>query len=412
MSTNRIIAALDVGSFKVCCFIAQVREGGSIRVTGMSHQASAGIERGVVTDMKAAEAAISSAVHAAEQMAGTRVDEIAVSLTGGAPESAVIRRDTVVAGNAIKDIEVRRLLQECRLSVPLEGRSLIHAVPIGYSIDGSPMTSDPRGMHGQTLSVQMTAITASTGRIQTLLSCIANCHLQVSELVIAPYAAGLASLVEDERDLGATLIDMGAGTTSMAVFYEGATVYADVIPVGGGHVTRDIARGLSTPPQQAERLKTLYGSALRTANDDHEMIDVPALGEDRETPPNQVPRSYLNSIIAPRLEETFELVRERLEKSGVAGLAGQRVVLIGGASQLPGAQQLAAQILEKQVRLGRPLRIAGLAEATGGPAFATCAGLLAFVVDNRGEARRTAAERSPENGGFFSKMGGWFRENF
>lgn len=412
MSSPRTIAALDVGSFKICCFIAEARGPGKVRVTGMSHQASAGIRQGMVVDMDAAQQAISSAVHSAEQMAGSQVHEVVVSLTGGHPRSQVLRREMTIGGGAIKDMDVRRLLHDCRGSATLSDSMLIHAVPVGYSIDGSPLTPDPRGMHGQTLGVRMTVVSAAESAVRNLLTCVARCHLEVKDLVVSPYAAGLAALVEDERDLGTTIVEMGAGTTSLAVFYEGAAIHTDVIPIGGRHVTNDISQGLHTRIDHAERLKTLYGNAIRSSNEDREMIDVVQIGEDPDATPQQVPRSHLNGIIAPRIEETLELVRQRLDKSGVSGLAGQRVVLTGGAAQLPGLRELAGQILDKQVRIGRPLRISGLAEATGGPAFATCAGLLMFAVDDRGEARSAQAQKTPSNGKLFGRLGGWFRENF
>ncbi|HAJ22548.1 MAG TPA: cell division protein FtsA, partial [Rhodospirillaceae bacterium] len=233
-------------------------------------------------------------------------------------------------------------------------------------------------------------------------------HLTVSDFALAPYAAGLSALVEDEKDLGATVIDMGGGTTSFSVFYEGAAVYGDCIPVGGQHVTSDIARGLSTTLQQAERLKTLYGSCQPAPSDDRELIDAPRIGEEDDTSPNRVPRSFLVSIIAPRLEETFELVRKRMEASGANGMAGQRVVLTGGASQLPGVREMAGRILNKQVRHGRPLKVSGLAEATGGPAFATAAGLLHFAVDDCGEARGSTSQSTANQNGLFAHIGKWF----
>jgi len=412
MSTPRTIAALDVGSFKICCFIAESRGAGQVRVTGMSHQASAGIRQGMVVDMEAAQQAISSAVHSAEKMAGTQVHEMVVSLTGGQPESQVVRREMNIGGGAIRDMDVRRLLQDCRGLAALNDRSLIHAVPVGYSIDGSPMTPDPRGMHGQTLGVRMTVVSAADSAVRNLLNCIARCHLETRDLVVSPYAAGLSALVEDERDLGTTIVEMGAGTTSLAVFYEGAAIHTDVIPIGGRHVTNDISQGLHTRIDHAERLKTLYGNAIRSASDESEMIDVVQIGEDPDASPHQIPRSHLSGIIAPRIEETLELVRQRLDKSGVAGLAGQRVVLTGGGAQMPGLRELAGQILDKQVRIGRPLRISGLAEATGGPGFATCAGLLMFAIDDRGEARAAQAHKPQQNVGLIGRLGGWFRENF
>ena len=406
---TRKLTALDVGSTKICCFIAEVSEAGRIRVTGMSHQQSAGLKGGVVVDMESAYRAILSAVHSAEQMAGTTIEDVVVSVNGGRPLSTTVTREMVIGGGAIRDGDLSRLIQDARGAAELDDRMLLHAIPIGYSVDGGPLLREPRSMHAQTLGMRMHLVTANEGAVQNLVNCVARCHLQVSDFALAPYAAGLSALVEDEKDLGATVIDMGGGTTSFCVFYEGAAVYGDCLPVGGQHVTADIARGLSITLHQAERLKTLYGSCLPAPSDDRELIDAPRIGEEDDASPNRVPKSFLVSIIMPRLEETFELVKKRLDASGAAGMAGQRVVLTGGASQLPGVRELANRILGKQVRHGRPLKISGLAEATGGPAFATAAGLLHFAVDDCGEARVTATQNHASRSGLFSKVGEWFR---
>ncbi|MHA1567922.1 MAG: cell division protein FtsA, partial [Alphaproteobacteria bacterium] len=276
---------------------------------------------------------------------------------------------------------------------------------------------DPRGMFGERLGVEMHRVTAATGALRNLSTCVARCHLSVEANVVAPYASGLACLVADERKLGTTVIDMGGGTTSFAVFIDGHIVYSDCVPVGGQHVTNDIARGLSTPIAHAERMKTLYGSALVSASDEREVIDVPRIGESGIDHANHVPRSLLIGIIRPRLEETLELVRDRLEAAGFDRISGRRVVLTGGASQLQGAVDLAALILDKQARIGRPVSIAGLAEATGGPAFSTAAGLLTYAVENpTGIAEGLFAPSANDNQqaptGFIGKAGEWLRQNF
>ena len=219
---------------------------------------------------------------------------------------------------------------------------------------------------------------------------IGRAHLEAEALVVSPYAAGLACLVEDERDLGVTVVDMGGGTTTIGVFFGGNLIFADAVPVGGMHVTHDIARGLSTPLAHAERMKALFGSAVSSTLDEREMIAVPQIGEEENSQVSHVPKSLLVSIIAPRLEETFELVRNRLDASGSDQVAGRRVVLTGGACQMHGARELAGLILDKQVRIGRPMRVKGLAEATQGPAFSTAAGLLHFALSERAESPRPA----------------------
>ena len=266
-------------------------------------------------------------------------------------------------------------------------------------------------MCGERLGVNMNVVTANAGAVRNLETVVGRCHLDIETYVVSPYAAGVASLVEDEMDLGVTIIDMGGGTTSFGVFFDGHIVYSDVVPIGGSHVTNDIARGLSTPVAHAERMKTLYGSAIASPADEREIIDVPLVGEEEHAQANHVPKSILIGIIQPRLEETFELVRSRLEASGFDKVAGRRVVLTGGASQLQGVRELAGLVLDKQVRMGRPIRLAGLSDPTGGPAFSTCAGLVNYALNQNAEALRPAAASEGEANGWFGRFNLWLREN-
>jgi cell division protein FtsA len=406
-----LVAALDVGTTKTCCFIARV-EGGSARIVGVGHQASRGIKTGTVIDLDAAQQAILNAVHAAEQMVGETIQGVIVNISGGHPSSRTLTHEIEVGGHEIGDADIRKVHDQGRQVPDLADRTNLHAIPVGYSIDGSRGIRDPRGMYGQRLGVHVHVISASTSAIRNLVSCVARCHLDVQSVIVSPFAAGLAALVDDERDLGVTLIDMGGGTTTIAVFFDGQVVYIDSVPIGGQHVTSDIARGLSTPLAHAERMKTLYGSALASASDEREMIDVPLVGEEDHHHANHVPKSILTGVIQPRVEETFELVRSRLEASGFDNLAGRRVVLTGGASQLSGVRDLAALILDKQVRMGRPMRIHGLAEPVAGPAFATCAGLLVHALLPTGEPIRRRHSETTAASGLFGRVGLWLKENF
>ncbi len=446
-----LIAALDIGASKVCCMVARVDRPAAddiahrapiARVVGMGHQVSGGIKGGVVIDMDAAESAIRQAVHAAEQMAGETIHDVTVNLSGGKPQSETVAVEVAIDGHEVADIDLRRIVEKIvgphRGSIYGHGlhkhghgfnglganghaedsrngsrdRELIHSIPIAYSIDGNRGIRDPRGMFGESLGVDMHLITARAGTVQTLRTVIERCHLDVEEFVVSSYAAGLAALVEDETDLGVTVLDMGAGTTDLAVFYDGRMIFADTIPVGGGHVTNDIARGLSTPISHAERLKTLHGNAIASIADERDLIDVPQVGEDIHESPNHVPRSILNGIIQPRMEETFELVRAHLKDSGVSGFAGRRIVLTGGASQLQGVRELATLILDKQVRMGRPLRLRGLAEAMAGPAFVTSAGLIAYAVNRPEAISAPAPVIKGEPTGLTGRVGTWLREHF
>ena len=405
-----IIGALDIGTTKMCCFIARV-EDKVPHIIGIGHQISRGIKNGVVNDIEAARQAIMTTVHAAEQMAGHQLTEAVVNLSGGFAASRLVKTEIGLNGREVNDGNMRRVLDAgFRVKEPAE-RTVIHSVPVGFAIDGGRSIRDPRGMYGHKLAVNMHIVTAESAAVRNLANCLGRCRLEIAALVASPYASGLACLVEDESELGVTVIDMGGGTTSIAVFFDNNLVFTDSVPVGGSHVTHDIARGLTTPIAQAERMKALYGSAIASSSDERETITVPLVGEEDEGHANHVPKSLLVGIIAPRLEETFELVRDRLDASGFDKIAGRRVVLTGGASQLPGTRELAGFILDKQIRIGRPLRIEGAAEATGGPAFATSAGLIHFALAARAEPAKRVRARPDESAGLMNRLGSWVREN-
>ena len=404
------VGIVDIGTSKVCCFIAR-RQGSEPHIIGIGHQVSRGVRNGVIVDIDAASHSILTAIHAAEQMSGETLSEIVVNLSG-VNASRIVKAEINVNGREITDSDMRRVLDHGHAMKEPADREVIHSIPVGFSIDQSRGIRDPRGMYGQRLGVNMHVVTASAAAVRNIAHCIGRCHLEIAALVASPYAAGLACLVEDETELGVTVVDMGGGTTTIAVFFDGNLVFTDSVPIGGGHVTNDIARGLSTPIAHAERMKTLYGNAIASTADERETITVPQVGEEEESNANHVPKSLLVGIISPRLEETFEMVRDRLEASGFDKIAGRRVVLTGGASQLPGTRELAGLILDKQIRVGRPLRIEGLAEATGGPAFSTAAGLVHFALSERAETLRQGRALAEEPGGLFVRFGHWIRENF
>ncbi|GAC1346640.1 MAG: cell division protein FtsA [Acetobacteraceae bacterium] len=370
---------LDVGSTKISCLIGRTDSDGVVRVIGSGLQASRGVRAGGIIDLDAAEHAIRRAVAEAENMSGHQLrNGVMVNLTCGQPESRLYNVQWPVGGRPVTEHDIRRVVSEGRARAAADGRESIHVLPLTFAVDETQGVADPRGLRCEQLSARLHVIDAGTTAIQNMMSTLERCDIELADMVSAPMASGLATLVEDERQLGATVIDMGGGTTAMAVFSEGQLLHTAYLPVGGGHVTNDIARILSTPVAHAERLKTLYGNAEGSPDDEREMLPVPLVGEE-EHQIHRVPRSQVVSIIRPRLEETFELVRERLEKAGLAREAGNRVVLTGGASQLSGAREMASRILDRQVRLGRPVHLRGLPEVASGPAFATAAGLLAWA---------------------------------
>jgi cell division protein FtsA len=405
-----LITALDIGTTKIVCFVARPT-GTAAEIIGIGHRISKGVRNGNIIDMDAIEACVVAAVEDAEQLAEENVRDVVLCISGGAPQSRLISFDVAISGHEIGDADLRRALDPAWLYArQSDDRRILHTLPVGYSINGSPGVRDPRRMFGEKLGVKMHVITADASAVRNLEGCIERCRLNVEANVAAPYASGLACLVEDEKEMGVICIDMGGGTTGISVFVDGEVIHTDSVPLGGTHVTNDIRRGLSTPLAHAERMKSLLGSVIPSASDDQEIIKVPLVGEE-ERDENEITRAILVGIIRPRLEEIFELVRAKIEAAGIDAEVGRRIVLTGGASQLNGVSQLAAEILDRQVRLGRPAHFKGLADSTNGPAFSTSAGLIQFALNERAEQSVTSFRSMEMSNNRMGRFGQWLREH-
>ncbi|WP_421787541.1 cell division protein FtsA [Hyphobacterium sp.] len=380
-----ICAALDLGSSKTVCFISkaeQTAEGPRPRVIGVGHQSARGMKGGVIVDLDLARKNIQETVQRAEKMAGVAVSQVSVALTAARARGEGVTLESAIARSEITERDMRRLQDAAIAEYQRPDEVILHAIVVSWVVDGRDEVSDPRGMYGRSLAVNMHIVTAPVGPLRNLLNCIEGCHLDLRTVVAAPYAAGLSALSDDEIELGATLIDMGAETTSAAVFSNGSLARLSAAPVGGRHVTSDLARGLQTPIASAERIKILYGSALESPSDDRQMIEVPPVTGEGDRM-NSAPRSMLNSIIRPRLEETFELLRDKLDVTGRLD-QNHRVVLTGAAAQLPGAKELASRVFGRPARLASPQGVAGLGDAVSGPGFSVVSGII--LRETRGAA--------------------------
>lgn len=410
-----VFASLDLGSNKICCAIARVDERASsdgLRVIGVGHQLSQGIRNGVVTDLESLEDSILNAVHTAEQTARETIDEVYVSISAASARSHTLDVELTLGNSPVDDHHIRQLLAMGRQAFVKENTQIIHILPVTYALDSEFGIRDPRGLLGKKLIASLHIVSVANGVMQNITNCIERCHLGVAGFVVAPYAAGLSTLDEDEQALGVTVIDLGGASSTIASFLDGALVHVDSIPVGGGHITSDIARGLSTPLSQAERLKTLYGTTITSSSDERESIIVPQLGEGNITATHQVPKSLLVHIIKARAEETLDLVWKRLQHSGMDRIVGQRIVLTGGASQLPGIRELASHKWQKQIRIGSPIGFNGGGDFVSTPSFAVCGGLLKFAMrDFLSEDHAVLAKPAPADN-VVQRVVGWIRENF
>ncbi|MCO5084706.1 MAG: cell division protein FtsA [Rhizobiaceae bacterium] len=419
-----IVTVLDVGSSKVCCMIAKLKpsEGSQllkgrthqIRVIGIGHQKSQGVKSGVIVDLNRAEQAIRLAVDAAERMAGLTVDSLIVNLSAGRLRSETFSAAINLGGHEVEAADVKRVLAAGAKQALKAQRQVVHSLPVAFSLDGERGVRDPRGMIGDTLGVDMHVLTGDAAPLRNLELCINRSHLSVERMVATSYASGLSALVDDELEMGAACIDMGGGTTTISVFADGKFVHADAIPVGGNHVTLDLAKGLSTRLDDAERLKVMHGSALPGGADDRDIVSVRPIGDESDVA-IQVPRAAMTRIIRARIEETLEMLRDRLNASGYGNVVGKRVILTGGASQLGGLPEAARRVIGRNVRLGRPLGVAGLPEAAKGPAFATAVGLLIYPQAAGLEGRQPKGGqvlRATGTNGRLQRVGQWIRDSF
>jgi cell division protein FtsA len=421
---SALVAALDIGSSKVACLIARLRpqppqqvltrRSHTIEVVGFGHTGARGMKAGGVINLAQAEEAIRQAVDAAERMAKVEIESVVLSISSGRPGSELFAADVEIVGSGVSEGDIARVLAAGSRHSQRDGRAVLHSLPVGYSIDGAEGIRDPRGMLGGKFGVDMHIATTEIAAARNLMLAVERCHLDVEAMVASPYVAGLSVLADDEADLGAAVVDMGAGTTTLAVFAGGRFVHLNGFALGGQHVTMDIARGLNTRVTDAERIKTLYGSVLAGGSDERDMITVPPINDDEREQTQFVSRATLVAIVKPRVEEILEMVRDRLAASSFAAEQRGRVILTGGGCQLTGLPDLAARILGRPVRIGRPLGIGGLPDAAKGAAFAVAAGLLVYPQAAHLEHFEPRGRRYPKTGtgGYFARVGRWLRESF
>ena len=418
-----VAAALDVGSSKIVCLIARLRphapqqvlqhRSHSIEVIGFGHTFARGTKAGTVVNLAQAEEAIRQAVESAERMAGVEIASVVLSVSSGRLASELFAAEVDIIGSAVAESDVARVLAAGSRHSLRDGRAVLHSLPVGYSLDGVSGIRDPRGMLGRHFGVDMHVATTDIAAARNLMLAVERCHLEVEAMVASPYVAGHAVLADDEADLGAAVIDMGAGTTTIAAFQAGRLIHVDGFALGGHHVTMDLARGLNARIADAERIKTLYGTVLSGGSDERDMITVPPLNEHEREQAQFVSRATLVTIIKPRVEEILEMVRDRLAASPIAADRRSHVVITGGASQLNGLPELATRMLGRPVRLGRPLGIAGAPEAAKGPAFAVAAGLLVYPQAAHLEHfEMRKRQLMTGTGGYFARVGRWLRESF
>ena len=416
-SQTGTVAALDIGCSKITCLIGRNDGAGprSFRILGAGRQQSRGFTGGTITDMEGLERAIRLAVEDAEREAGEQISNVMLGITGQKLASTLVTARIEIGGREINLKDVRRIQALALAKMPARGEETLAAWPVAYRVDEQEGVREPQGMYAQELSLLLSVVTAPKSVVKNLVECVGRAHIGVSALIPSSIASGAGTLIDDEIENGAICIDMGAGVTAVSVYLNGSPAWLGLVPAGGSHVTSDLAQGLGTTFAAAERLKSVYGTANLEGPGLAERIEVPRLGDDGRLQATRMERGQLAAIISPRVEETFELVRKTLDSSGVRKVLPQRIVLTGGASQLPGVRDVATRILQAPVRLGRPTIAEFLGETLATPAFSTASGLLLYSELGFADAVRATASRKdgPESrSGVVNKVFHWLEENF
>lgn len=414
----QIITAVDIGASKVSCFIARITQEDDLaphaEIIGVGHHGAPARSRGGAS-ADHYEAGLRHAVDAAERMAGVRVHRVGVAVPGRSLRTRRIGVDIEIAEGVVTEEDIADTLHEgARIAVAPDD-AILHAIPTGFRLDGEMLDGDPVGLNGAVLSTEMLGVGARQSVLDNLSSLFERCGLIAEEFVASPYAAAEATLIEDEKELGVVLIDIGAASTGYAVYDNGVLVDCGGVGVGGGNITKDIAQIFGAPLAQAERIKTLYGAALIGPGDEHRFVDFPQLGDAGESV--RCSRADLCEVIIPRAEEIFELVAERLPDDGLRRSGLRRAVITGGGSLLVGAREIAEKTLSMKCRVGRPVSIAGAPEAATGPGFSACAGVIQYCLNARNEDNLSlgATGQSPHSltrSAFLGGVEAWLRAKF
>ncbi len=397
---------LDIGTTKICCVVAEMADDGGLGVVGLGEAPSRGLRKGVVVNLDATVEAIRSAVGTAELMAGVDVEQATVGIAGGHIRSFNSRGVVAVAGkdHAVSQDDIDRVLAAAQaVSIP-QDREILHVIPQEFVLDDQAGIAAPKGMIGSRLEANVHVITSSSTSVQNLVTCANRAGIEVRDAVIEQLAAAEAVLTADEKELGVALLDIGGGTTDLAIFERGSVWHTAVLPVGGDHFTNDLAIGLRTSIPDAERLKLKHGCALASLVGEGTTLEVPSVGGRK---PRLLSLQVMSEILQPRAQEIFTLIQEEIGRVGLGQSLNAGVVLTGGGSILAGAIEVAEQVFDLPVRLGVPAGAAGLTQPTTAPQYATAIGLALFGARNRPPRQR--ASLSVPMGGF-SRVGDRFRE--
>ncbi|MFZ3069645.1 MAG: cell division protein FtsA [Anaerolineaceae bacterium] len=384
-----IVVAIDIGTTKICTLVARIENGTNLRILGVGIEPSQGIRRGTVIDINSASQSIARSIEKAERTSGFEINSALVSLAGSHVSSVNSRGVVGISGRVIDQEDIYRALDSAQAVAIPHNREIIHVIQRGFIVDGQDGIRQPIGMHGFRMEVEAHIITASASTVENLRQCVSMAGIEVSQFVLNPLAAGEIVLSETERAMGVAVVDLGGGTTDMAIYINGDVWHTNVLSVGGSHVTSDIAQGLRLPIEMAEEVKIQHGHAVLDDIAEDESFNIVSFGSDQS---NKVSRRELVNIIEARVEEILMLVQQEIKRSGYDGMLPAGLVLTGGGSQLPGIRKLATRVTGLPARIGKPEKMVGLTDQISSPAYATSVGLLQWAI-LMSETNQVANER-------------------
>jgi cell division protein FtsA len=405
---KNLIVGLDIGTSKIIAIVAEVKPEGGFEVIGMGSHSSRGLKKGVVVNIEATVSAIQRALEEAELMADCKIREVYTGIAGSHIKSFNSHGMVAIKDKEVSRLDVDRVMETAKAVNILNDQQVLHVLNQEFIIDGQEDVREPIGMSGIRLEVKVHIVTGAVSAAQNIMKCVRRCGLEVRDLVLQPLASALAVLSEDEKELGVCLVDIGGGTTDIAVFTHGAIRHTAVIPIAGDQITNDIAMALRTPTKDAEDIKCRYGCALRAMADPHDMVEVPGVG-DRGT--RQLSRQTLAEVIEPRAEELYSLVQAELRRSGLEELLSSGVVITGGSSSLQGMVELGEEIFHMPVRLGLPHYRGSLEEVVLTPRCSTGIGLVLAGMEQLQRHQHTRLQGSSFKR-ILERMRSWFQVNF
>lgn len=380
INKKNIKTILDIGSNKVICFIFEFSKENQVKILGVGHQISKGIKNGIIVNIEEAQEPISKAVNTAEKMSGITIDNVIVNISERNLKSFYDNISIDITGESITLDDISTLLNKACNKYKNEQYDVIHCIPIEYSVDMLRKVENPNAMKAETLSVNVHIITCKIASLLCISQCLSKCFLNIEDYVSSAYASSLSCLSKNDKELGSILIEIGYDTTSIAAIKNNKLIHVNSIPIGGMHVTNDLALCLSIEVEDAERLKTLHSNLISIHRDDQEIIDIQQIINSHDKESSAIPKSHINNIIKPRIEEILNIVKDKVTDSNIINSINT-IVITGGSSQFTGLKELTSKIFDKPIYINAPSRVEGLAESIEGPEFATIIGMITYVTN-------------------------------